>query len=251
MESGLFVSAMLVGLAAQLIDGALGMAYGVISNTFLLSLGISPAYSSASVHVAEVFTTLTSGLSHLRLGNVDKKLLVRLALPGAAGGILGAYALASVPGQVVRPFVAVYLVIMGLVILNRARQPSRPGEAKEGMGRLAAPLGITGGFLDAVGGGGWGPVVTSTLMGRGCDPRLAIGSVNLAEFFVTLVQSATFLLLLQTVPWELVLGLMAGGVVAAPMAALACRRFHPRILMLVVGTVVLLLNVREILPLLP
>ncbi|TDA63833.1 MAG: sulfite exporter TauE/SafE family protein [Clostridia bacterium] len=242
---------MLVGLAAQLVDGALGMAYGIISNTFLLSLGISPAYSSASVHVAEVFTTLTSGLSHLRLGNVDKKLLVRLALPGVVGGIVGAYVLASVPGQAIRPFIAVYLVIMGLIILNRARRPARAEEARDGLGHLAAPLGITGGFLDAVGGGGWGPVVTSTLLGRGCAPRLAIGSVNLAEFFVTLVQSITFLLLLRTVHWELVLGLMAGGVIAAPVAAVACRRLQPRILMLLVGALVLILNVREILPLLP
>ncbi|WP_202820033.1 sulfite exporter TauE/SafE family protein [Calderihabitans maritimus] len=244
MDWGLVAGAMLVGLVAQIVDGALGMAYGVISNSFLLSLGISPAVSSASVHLAEVFTTLTSGLSHLKVGNVDKKLLRRLALPGVLGGILGAVVLTVVPGKIIRPMIAAYLVIMGLLILNRVRRRQISWRDTSSAKGWTAALAGAGGFLDAVGGGGWGPIVTSTLLGRGYNPRKVIGSVNLAEFFVTLVQSGTFLLLLKSLRWELILGLVLGGVLAAPMAALACRRMQPRILMAVIGTVLLVLNIR-------
>ncbi len=246
MDWRLVADAMLVGLLAQLVDGALGMAYGIISNSFLLSLGISPAVSSASIHLAEVFTTLTSGICHLKLGNVDKELLGRLVLPGMLAGVSGAVVATAVPGKVLKPFVTVYLIIMGLVVLNRVRQRKAPEESNFGTGKWLLPLGAAGGFFDAVGGGGWGPIVTSTLLGRGYAPRKVIGSVSLSEFFVTLVQSFMFLLLLRSVQWELVIGLIIGGVLAAPLAAFACRKIRPRVLMTTIGTFLLVINIYRI-----
>jgi uncharacterized membrane protein YfcA len=231
-----------VGFAAQLIDGALGMAYGLSATTVLLSLGTAPAMASASVHAAEVFTTAASGLSHWRLGNVDPKLVVRLAVPGMIGGAVGAYLLASLPGESMRPAVAVYLLGMGALIVWRAVR--RPFHEKAP--RHVVPLGLIGGFVDAVGGGGWGPLVASTLVGRGAVPRMAIGSVNLAEFFVTLTVSGTFLATVGLDLMPIILGLVLGGVVAAPFAALATRHIPDRPLMLLVGAVIVLLSLREL-----
>jgi uncharacterized protein len=231
-----------VGFAAQLIDGALGMAYGLSATTVLLSLGTAPAMASASVHAAEVFTTAASGLSHWRLGNVDPKLVVRLAVPGMIGGAVGAYLLANLPGESMRPAVAVYLLGMGALIVWRAvRRPFR-----EKAPRHVVPLGLFGGFVDAVGGGGWGPLVASTLVGRGAVPRMAIGSVNLAEFFVTLTVSGTFLATIGLELMPVIVGLVLGGVVAAPFAALATRHIPDRPLMLLVGAVIVLLSLREL-----
>ena len=231
-----------VGFAAQLIDGALGMAYGLSATTVLLSLGTAPAMASASVHAAEVFTTAASGAAHWRVGNVDPRLVVRLAIPGMIGGAAGAYALVSLPGESVRPYVAVYLFGMGVLIVSRALRQRIRTEAP----RHVVALGLFGGFIDAIGGGGWGPLVASTLVGRGAVPRMAIGSVNLAEFFVTLTVSVTFL---ATVGLELVpiiAGLVLGGIVAAPFAALATRHIPDRPLMLLVGVVIVLLSLREL-----
>ena len=233
---------MAVGFAAQLIDGALGMAYGLSATTVLLSLGTAPAIASASVHTAEVFTTAASGAAHWRMGNVDLKLVVRLAVPGMVGGAIGAYLLASVPGEAIRPFVSAYLFAMGVLIVSRAvRRRVRP-EAP----RHVIPLGLFGGFIDAVGGGGWGPIVASTLVGRGAVPRMAIGSVNLAEFFVTLTVSATFLATVGLELMPIIIGLVLGGVIAAPFAALATRHIPDRPLMLMVGVVIVLLSLREL-----
>lgn len=242
MDWGLVYSAALVGFLAQLVDGALGMAYGIISNSFLLSLGISPAVSSASIHIAEVFTTLTSGVCHFRLGNVDKKLLRCLVLPGVAAGIIGAASAAVIPGRIIKPFVTVYLIVMGVVLVNRVlRQKVVEKRIPTGSKWLGA-LGSVGGFFDAVGGGGWGPIVTSTLLGRGYHPRKVVGSVNLAEFFVTLAQSVTFIALLHTICWEVVLGLVMGGVVTAPLAAMVCRRMRPKLMMTTIASMLLVIN---------
>jgi uncharacterized protein len=231
-----------VGFAAQLIDGALGMAYGLSATTVLLSLGTAPAMASASVHAAEVFTTAASGAAHWKMGNVDLKLVVRLALPGMVGGAAGAYLLASLPGDVIRPFVSAYLFGMGVLIVTRAvRKRVRP-EAP----RHVIPLGLFGGFIDAVGGGGWGPIVASTLVGRGAVPRMAIGSVNLAEFFVTLTVSVTFLATVGLDLMPIIIGLVLGGIIAAPFAALATRHIPDRPLMLMVGAVIVLLSLREL-----
>jgi hypothetical protein len=218
------------------------MAYGVSANSFLLSLGLPPAVASASVHTAEACTTAVSGLSHLKLGNVDKRLLKQLVLPGVLGAVTGAYILTAVPGDLIKPFVAVYLLGMGVLILVKALH--KPAAAPPPT-RLV-PLGLVGGFMDAVGGGGWGPIVTSTLVARGHEPRFVIGSVNAAEFFLTVAQALTFAALLGLAHWPMVLGLMLGGVVAAPLAAYVCRRLPSRALMIVVGILVIVLSARTL-----
>ncbi|MBN1285557.1 MAG: sulfite exporter TauE/SafE family protein [Anaerolineae bacterium] len=236
-----------VGFAAQLIDGALGMAYGVTSNTFLLSAGLPPKVASACVHMAEVFTTLVSGLSHLRFGNVDKALFQKLVIPGVIGGALGAYILTTIDESIIKPFVSVYLVVMGLMILRKAFTQA---QEEHDIQTYVIPLAAAGGFMDAVGGGGWGPVVTSTMVARGHNPRLTIGSVNLSEFFVTAGESVMFLLtigeLLQA-HGQVIVGLLVGGVIAAPLAAYVCNKISARALMVIVGVLVIVLNVRTLL----
>ena len=240
------VAFIIVGFVAQVIDGALGMAYGVSSTTVLLSMGIPPAAASASVHAAEMFTTAVSGLSHLGLGNVDVHLFKKLVIPGVIGGVLGAYVLTTVPENTIKPFVAFYLLMMGLVILGKALKRIQ----ETGVKTKLVPLGAVGGFLDAVGGGGWGPVVTSTLVARGNNPRLTIGSVNLAEFFVTVAESVAFFLTIGLVYWKIIVGLLIGGVLAAPLAAYICKRLPSRALMVILGTLIVLLSTRTLLSLL-
>jgi len=232
----------IVGFIAQMIDGSLGMAYGVTSTTFLLSIGIPPVAASASVHTAEVFASGASGLAHLRFGNVDKKLFKKLLIPGIIGGILGAYILTAVPGKMIKPFIAFYLLIMGLIILRKAFKKIEQKEVKTKL----LPLGVSGGFFDAIGGGGWGPIVTSTLVARGHNPRFSIGSVNLAEFFVTVAEVATFLTIIGLVHWQIIVGLIIGGVLAAPLAAYVCKRLPSRALMIMVGLLIMALSIRTI-----
>ena len=232
----------IVGFVAQMIDGALGMAYGVSSTTFLLSIGIPPAAASASVHAAEVCTTAVSGLSHLTLGNVNKDLFKKLLIPGVIGGILGAYILTTVPGEKIKPFVNIYLLVMGIVILRKALQKAQAKQTKV----PPVPLGLVGGFFDAIGGGGWGPIVTTTLVATGNNPRLAIGSVNLAEFFVTVCESITFFLTIGLVHWKIIAGLLIGGVCAAPLAAYICKKLPTRLLMAMVGVLIIVLSVRTL-----
>lgn len=237
-----------VGFVAQMIDGALGMAYGVSSTTFLLGLGVSPVVASASVHTAEIFTTGVSGLSHLKVGNVDKDLFKRLVIPGVVGGALGAYVLTAVPGDAAKPFIAAYQAVMGVVILVKAVRYV-VGERK--LGAFLIPLGVVGGLFDAIGGGGWGPIVTSTLVARGGSPRHVIGSVNLAEFFVTTAEVVLFLTFAGLTHWEVIVGLLLGGVLAAPLAAVVCKKVPPRMLMVVVGLLIFGLSIRTIILALP
>jgi hypothetical protein len=232
-----------VGFIAQMIDGALGMAYGVTSTSFLLGLGIPPAAASASVHTAEVFTTLASGICHLRFGNVDKKLVIKLLVPGALGAILGAYILTHLPGEKLKPFISSYLLIMGLIILWKAFKGFKGLYARK---IPFIPLGAVGGFFDAIGGGGWGPIVTTTIVATGHNPRFAIGSVNTAEFFVTISQAIVFFITLGLLCWKIVLGLMIGGVIAAPLAALVCKKLPSRTLMFLVGILVISLSIRTL-----
>jgi uncharacterized membrane protein YfcA len=231
-----------VGFVAQVIDGALGMAYGVSSTSFLLSLGISPAAASASVHAAEIVTSGVSGLSHLRLGNVDTNLFKRLLIPGVIGGVLGAYILTALPASTIKPLVSVYLVAMGLLILRKSFKEMQ----QEPMRQHLTPLALAGGFFDAIGGGGWGPIVTSTLVATGNHPRFVIGSVNLAEFFVTVCESITFILTIGLVHTRIILGLIIGGAVAAPLAAYVCRKLPTRVLMRMVGVLIIALSIRTI-----
>lgn len=220
-------------------DGAIGMAYGLTATSVMVAQGVPPAAASAAVHAAEVATTGLSGLAHWRLGHVVPRLVRRLAVPGILGGVAGALVAGHLPMAVIKPAVSLYLLAMGGVILRRAWL-GRPAGAME---RQAdpAPLGFGGGFLDAVGGGGWGPIVTSTLIGRGLDPKMAIGSSNAAEFFVTTAVSVAFLTSVGIGIWPLVAGLVIGGAIAAPFAALATRHIPARPLMGVVGAVIVLL----------
>ena len=227
-----------VGFAAQMIDGALGMAFGVISNTLMVGvLGIPPALASQRVHIVECFTTATSGISHLLHGNIDKKLFFRLLIPGVTGGVLGAYVLSSLDASVVKPWVLIYLAGIGIYLLVRGIfYPPKIRDAN-----WVAPLGLVGGFLDAAGGGGWGPVVTSNLLIQGADPRKVVGTVNSVEFFLTLTVSATFV-------WQLgfadlagaTLGFLIGGIAAAPFGAWAAKHIPAKAMLIMVGVVLTL-----------
>ncbi len=241
LDIGLFA---LVGFAAQLVDGAVGMAFGVIASSVLLSLSIPPAVASASVHAAEVFTTGASGLAHWRLGNVRPRMVATLAVPGVIGGVVGAYVLTDLPVGIVRPLVSAYLIAIGLLILWRALRV-RVAAAPMAGPRVFA-LGLGGGFLDAVGGGGWGPMVAATLIGRGDCPRQSIGSTSAAEFFVTSAVTVTFLFSIGLDLWPIILGLVIGGVLAAPLAALVVRVVPLRVLLGVVAAVVILLGFRGV-----
>lgn len=233
----------LFGFIAQLIDGALGMAYGVSSNAFFLSLGIPPSIASACIHTSEMFTTAASGISHFKFGNVDRNIFLRLLIPGVIGGVLGAYVLTELPGGKLKPFISLYLLIMGILILIKVFKKTVQTKMKT----RVIPLGLVGGFFDAIGGGGWGPIVTSTLVANGNHPRYAIGSVNSAEFFVTVAESITFFatvgaLLFQH--WEKIVGLMIGGILAAPLAAWVCKKLPHNLLMILVGLLITGLSIR-------
>ena len=221
-----------VGFAAQLVDGALGMAFGVISSVLLISLGVAPAAASAGVHTVETFTTCVSGVSHIAHRNVDWKLLARLAFPGMIGAAAGAYLLTQIDGATAKPLVLGYLTIIGLVLVWRGFR--YPPEHKPP--RLVEPLGLAGGFLDAAGGGGWGPVVTGNLLVQGADPRRTIGTVNTSEFLVTVTSAATFIAALGWAAFTTAtLGLLIGGVIAAPAGAWLVKRIAPKPLLVLVG----------------
>lgn len=238
-----FFICLLVGIAAQLIDGTLGMAYGVSCSTFLRTAGISSALSSACVHVAEIFTTLASGISHFSMKNVDKTLLWRLAIPGVLGGCLGAYVLTSVDDRILSPLISAYLVVMGCVIVSKIFKKDTEEGAKP-LGFWVCPLAMLGGFSDSLGGGGWGPVVTSTLVAANHDVRKTIGSVNTAEFFVTLGESLVFIATLPDLSSLLssMAGLIVGGILAAPVGAILCRKLPVKPLLGIVGGVIILIN---------
>ena len=242
----------MVGVLAQLIDGALGMAYGLTSTTLLVAVGTAPATASATVHLAELGTTAVSGVSHWRFGNVDWRTVRWMTFPGAVGAFLGAVVLSSLDGETAKPWVAGILSLLGVYVLFRflgkARGP-RPRAGRPLPSGLLAPLGLGAGFLDAVGGGGWGPVGTPTLLASGrMEPRKVIGSVDTGEFLVALGASLGFLVSLSwgQVPVTLVLLLLAGGLVAAPLAAWLVRWLAPRKLGVMVGAAIVLTNVRTL-----
>jgi len=228
-----------VGFTAQIVDGALGMAFGVISQTMLVSvLGLPPATASASTHLVEMFTTGASGASHAAHRNVDWKLFWRLAPAGMVAGGLGAYVLSSIDASAARPFVMAYLVLVGFYLLYKAiRHESQPHFADP---QMTTPLALVGGFLDAAGGGGWGPVVTSNLLVQGADPRKVIGTVNTAEFLLTLTVSLTFLFTLGVEAFtSAIVGMIIGGVAAAPLGAYFAKHIKPRLLLGAVSIVLI------------
>ena len=232
----------LIGFSAQLIDGSLGMAYGISSNTFLLSTGVSPAAASAAVHIAEIFTSGASAVSHLSLRNIHKRLFMALLLPGIAGGAAGAFLLSSFNGAYLKPFVSIYLLLMGLAILKKAFAPKTTRTKIKRIGLLA----FAGGFLDALGGGGWGPIVNATLLSKGKHPRLIIGTVNSVEFFIAFVSSAVFTTLLGLHNVLIILGLIVGGLLAAPLSALALGKIPPKVLLIIVGLLVSIMSAKTL-----
>lgn len=232
----------IIGFVCQMIDGSLGMGYKATSSTLLLSAGLPPVVASAATHTAGIFTSAASGYAHYRLGNLNKRLLFRLSVAGILGGVLGALMLSRIPTDVVKPVVAIYLAALGSLILYRAW-----GSDTLTWRRTSTPvLGTVGGFLDSIGGGGWGPVVTGTLVVNGNNPRKIIGTVSIAEFFVTLAQAATFATVVHTMEWTPVLGLIIGGVPAAPFAAWLCKHIPVRRLMGLVGGLIVILSVRTL-----
>ena len=231
------------GFIAQVIDGALGMAYGVTASSLLLAFGIPPAATSATVHAAECFTTGASAVSHHAFDNIDRQLFRRLLVPGVVGAILGACILTSLPGESFKPYVAVYLLIMGSIIVVKAFKEFPPRAVTTHLG----PLGFTGALLDTMGGGGWGPVVASTLIVRGNHVRTTVGTVNAVEFFVTVAASVTFFLTIGLSNWQMILALAIGGLPAAPVGAWACRHLPVKRLMVIVGLLVIALSLRTLL----
>jgi uncharacterized membrane protein YfcA len=219
------------------------MAYGVISNSFILSLGLIPAISSAIVHTSEIGTTLIAGLSHFKFGNVDKNIFKKLIVTGPISAIIGAYVIVNAPTNLIKPIVTIYLIIMGIVILLRYKGKNIFFK------KVNIPILATiGGFVDAVGGGGWGPVVTSTLVANGENPRKVVGSVNAAEFIVTISESITFFLTLNFlgVYWPLVVALLLGGAVIAPITAYIVKKLPIRVMLLLVGLLVIMINLRNL-----
>ncbi len=232
-----------IGILAQLVDGTMGMGYGATSTSFLMALGVPPALSSTGVHVAEMFTSGASAISHIKFGNINKKLVQYLILPGVIGSAVGAYLLADViDGQVIKPYISAYMMVLGGIIIYKALKKTIAKKRTKRLGILAA----FGGFMDAVGGGGWGPIVTSTLIGRGRDPRYTIGSVNTAEFAVSLASGVTFLIFQGINSWQIIVGLIIGGVVAAPLAAYLVNRVPRKPLMVLVGVLVIVLSLRTL-----
>lgn len=247
-----FLTLALVGLAAQLVDGSLGMAYGVTSSTLLIATGIAPAAASAAVHFSEIGTTLVSGISHHKLGNVDWRTVSILAVPGAVGAFVGATFLASLPGDVAKPWVAGLLLLLGCYVMYRflalrGRRPVFPGRVSV---RFLAPLGLVAGAMDAIGGGGWGPVGTTSLLSSGrLEPRKVVGSIDTSEFLVAIGGSLGFLLALgsQGIAWQIAGALLLGGVIAAPFAAWLVRHLPATVLGVAAGGVIVLTNTKTLL----
>ena len=234
---------MLAGFLAQMVDGAVGMGYGVTSTSMLMSMGVPPAAISGSVHTAEIFSSAVSGYSHYRFGNVNKKLFKVLVIPGVLGAVAGAGMLVWMGdkyGNLIKPFLAAYCMILGFRILYQAYKRNKKNKKVKKAGWLAG----AGGFLDSFGGGGWGPLVTSTLISKGRSPQYVIGSVSLSEFFVTLSSAMSFFVFIGITHWQVIMGLMIGGAVAAPLAAKLAGKLPVRTMLICVGLMVIIWSIR-------
>ncbi|MFS0864358.1 sulfite exporter TauE/SafE family protein [Fredinandcohnia sp. 179-A 10B2 NHS] len=242
-----------IGLAAQLVDGSLGMAYGVTSTSLLLMFGIAPAVASASVNMAEVVTTAASGISHIKFGNVDKQVVYKLIIPGSIGAFIGACFLGSIPGDIIKPYVSIFLLILGIFVIYRFLFKYNPHEkfANKPMTRKQfIPLGFIAGFFDATGGGGWGPIATPVLItGNKMEPRKVIGSVDTSEFAIAVSSTLGFLLTLgwSNINLQWVLALMIGGIIAAPIAAWLVKIIPTNLLGTLVGGIIIITNCRTLL----
>lgn len=234
---------MLAGFLAQMVDGAVGMGYGVTSTSILMSMGVPPAAISGSVHTAEIFSSAASGYSHYRFGNVNKKLFKVLVIPGVLGAVAGAGMLVWMGdkyGNLIKPFLAAYCMVLGFRILYQAYKRNKKNKKVKRAGWLAG----AGGFLDSFGGGGWGPLVTSTLISKGRSPQYVIGSVSLSEFFVTLFSAMSFFVFIGITHWQVIMGLMIGGAVAAPLAAKLAGKLPVRTMLICVGLMVIIWSIR-------
>lgn len=243
----------LIGLVAQLVDGSLGMAYGVTSTSLLLMFGIAPAIASASVHMAEVVTTAASGVSHIRFGNVDKQVVYKLIIPGSIGAFLGACFLGSIPGEIIKPYVSFFLLMLGVYVIYRFLfkfSPSKQLSQKKLEKKFYIPLGFIAGFFDATGGGGWGPIATPVLLtSNKMEPRKVIGTVDTSEFAIAVSSTLGFLLTLGwthiNIQW--VVALMIGGIIAAPIAAWLVKIIPTNLLGTLVGGIIIITNIRTLL----
>lgn len=238
------------GLIAELIDGGIGMGYGVTSSSFLLSIGVGTAIASASIHISEIFTTLASGVSHFKTGNFDKKIFTYLVIPGVIGGAIGAYVAVEIQNtDSIKPFVSGILLFLGLLIVIKysRKRDILDHEYKIPKIRHLVPLGLIASFIDAIGGGGWGPTTTPALIMNNVHPSKAIGSVNLAEFFVTLSISLVFLIALPNLEWGIIVPMIIGGIIGAPIAAIMTKKLPHRALGIAVGFLIIFLSIRTIL----
>jgi uncharacterized membrane protein YfcA len=246
VKSGLnfdFFVFLFIGIFAQLVDGMLGMGYGATSTSFLLSFGVPPAVSSMGVHVAEMFTTGASAISHYKFKNINKKLVLTLLIPGVLGSITGAYLLSDViDGNTIKPFISVYMIILSGVIIVKGLKKKIQKKKTRRLGILAA----FGGFMDSIGGGGWGPIVTSTLMGKGRNPRYTIGSVNTAEFAISFASGLTFIMFEGISGWQVIIGLVFGGIIAAPISAYFVNKIPRKPITVLVGILLILLSLKTL-----
>lgn len=233
---------LLIGFAAQMVDGALGMAYGVTASSFLLAAGLPPVTVSATVHMAETVTTGASAISHHRFGNVDRELFKRLVIPGVLGAAMGAFLLVNLPGEKLKPWIAGYILVMGLIVFSKAFKQVPPVKVASKI----RSLGFFGALIDAMGGGGWGPIVASTLLARGNEARFTVGTVNAVEFFITLTSSLVFIATVGIGFWKVVLPLALGGLLAAPLAAFACKRIPHKPMLAIVGLVIVAVSTRTL-----
>ena len=241
-----------IGFLAQLIDGALGMAYGVTSSSLLLAFSIAPAVASASVHLSEVVTTAASGVSHIKFGNVDKKMVYKLIIPGSIGAFLGATFLSNIPGEVAKPYVSIFLLVLGVYVLIRFLLNYKPIVENENSTltrKQSIPLGFIAGFMDATGGGGWGPIATPVLLSKNTmSARKVVGTVDTSEFAIAVSASIGFFISLgwSDVNWFWVTALIIGGVIAAPIAAWLVQKVHPQLMGVLVGGFIIFVNSRTL-----
>ena len=243
-NSDLFFWALLFGSIAAFIDGSLGMAYGVTGTAFLLGYGISPIKAVAYIHIAEIFVSGSSGLNHWKIGNVDTKLFKKLLIPGIIGAILGALVITKVKIAYLSIVISIYLLFMGIFLIAKAYAKIKLQIKQKNS--FVLPLAVTGGFVDGAGGGGWGPVVATSLLGGKMMPRKVIGTVNASEFFINLASATTFLFLVKITDWEALAGLIIGGFLITPYAAKATSRMSVKMILTVVGCLITALSVRKI-----
>ncbi|WP_116788365.1 sulfite exporter TauE/SafE family protein [Flavobacterium psychrotrophum] len=237
-----------VGFVAQIVDGALGMAYGVSCTTLLMNFGIPASLATASVHTSEIFTTGISGLSHIKFKNIDKKLFFKIVITGTLGAVAGAYLISDFfDAKVIKPYISGYLVLLGAYIIYKGIRNKKTVNQKV---KRAPLLALIGGFLDTTGGGGWGPIVTSNLISQGKDPREVIGTVNTAEFFITYAATVIFTIILGVKHWQIILGLITGGALAAPFGAYLASKINKRLLFFMVGTLIIIISSYSLLQLL-